>query len=110
MKQAMRAKDKEKLSVIRMVKASLQNEAINLGVDELSQEDELTILARELKQRNESYEEFKAAGRDDLCEKLSKEIDILSVYMPEQLSEAELEEVILDAIRSEERRVGKEGR
>ena len=98
MKQAMRAKDKKKLSVIRMVKASLQNEAINLGVDELSQEDELTILARELKQRNESYEEFKAAGRDDLCEKLSKEIDILSVYMPEQLSEAELEEVILDAI------------
>jgi len=98
MKQAMRAKDKKKLSVIRMVKASLQNEAIDLGVDELSQEDELTILARELKQRNESYEEFKAAGRDDLCEKLSKEIDILSVYMPEQLSEAELEEVILDAI------------
>ncbi len=98
MKRAMRAKDKEKLSVIRMVKASLQNEAINLGVDELSQADELTILARELKQRNESYEEFKAAGRDDLCEKLSKEIDILSVYMPEQLSEAELEEVILDAI------------
>lgn len=100
MKRAMRAKDKEKLSVIRMVKASLQNEAINLGVDELSQADELTILARELKQRNESYEEFKAAGRDDLCEKLSKEIDILSVYMPEQLSEAELEEVILDAIAS----------
>ena len=98
MKQAMRAKDKEKLSVIRMVKASLQNEAINLGVDELSPEEELTILARELKQRNESFHEFKAAGRDDLCEKLSKEIDILNVYMPEQLSEAELEEVIKETM------------
>src|SRR5699024_1903346 len=101
MKQAMRAKDKEKLSVIRMVKASLQNEAIQLGVDTLEEDDELTILSRELKQRNDSLDEFKSAGRDDLVEKMEKEIEILKVYMPEQLSEEE---------RSEERRVGKERR
>lgn len=98
MKQAMRSKDKETLSVIRMVKASLQNEAIHLGVDELTAEDELTILARELKQRNESLQEFKAVGRDDLCTKLSKEIDILQKYMPEQFSEAELIEIVLETI------------
>lgn len=98
MKQAMRARDKETLSVIRMVKASLQNEAINLGVDELTAEDELTILARELKQRNESLQEFKAAGREDLCEKLNKEINILQKYMPEQLSEAELKTIVMDTI------------
>jgi|SRR5690625_559222 len=98
MKQAMRSKDKEKLSVIRMLKASLQNEAINLGVSELSEEDELTTLSRELKQRNESYEAFKAAGRDDLTEKLKREIDIVSQYMPEQYSEAELDEIISQAI------------
>jgi len=99
MKQAMRAKDKEKLSVIRMVKASLQNEAIQLGVDTLEEDDELTILSRELKQRNDSLDEFKSAGRDDLVEKMEKEIEILKVYMPEQLSEEELEELVKQTIQ-----------
>lgn len=98
MKQAMRARDKERLNVIRMVKASLQNEAIQLGVDELSREDELTILARELKQRNESLQEFKAAGREDLCTALQQEIDILQKYMPKQLSEAELNDIVIETI------------
>jgi len=98
MKQAMRAKDKEKLSVIRMVKASLQNEAIHLGVNTLREEDELTILSRELKQRNESLKEFKNAGRDDLAQKLEKEIEILQVYMPEQLTDEELEEIVKETI------------
>src|SRR5699024_4399672 len=99
MKQAMRAKDKEKLSVIRMVKASLQNEAIQLGVDTLEEDDELTILSRELKQRNDSLDEFKSAGRDDLVEKMEKEIEILKVYMTEQLSEEELEELVKQTIQ-----------
>lgn len=98
MKQAMREKDKERLAVIRMVKASLQNEAINLGVNELSHEDELTILSRELKQRNESLKEFKAAKRDDLVEKVENEIVILQDYMPAQLTEDELEEVVKETI------------
>lgn len=98
MKQAMRDKDKEKLSVIRMVKASLQNEAIHLGVDTLKEEYELTILSRELKQRNDSLKEFTNAGRDDLVEKIEKEIEILQVYMPKQLSEEEIEDIVLDTI------------
>ena|SRR5699024_569338 len=99
MKQAMRVKDKEKLSVIRMVKASLQNEAIHLGVDTLEDDDELTILSRELKQRNDSLIEFKQAGRDDLVEKIEKEIEILQIYMPEQLTEDEIEAIIIQAIK-----------
>lgn len=98
MKQAMRDKDKERLNVIRMVKASLQNEAIKLGVSDLSEEDELTILSRELKQRNDSLSEFKAAGRDDLVMKIETEIKILQDYMPEQLSEEELEQIVKDTI------------
>ncbi len=98
MKQAMRAKDKDKLSVIRMVKASLQNEAIQLGVDTLQEENELSILSRELKQRNDSLKEFKNAGREDLVEKLEKEIEILTVYLPEQLTEEELEEIVKETI------------
>lgn len=97
MKQAMRDKDKEKLSVIRMVKAALQNEAIKLGHD-LSDEEELTVLNRELKQRKDSLLEFENAGRSDLADKLIAEIEILMIYMPEQLTEEEVEEIVKQTI------------
>lgn len=99
MKQAMRNKDKDTLSVIRMVKASLQNQAIKLGEDELSEEEELTVLSRELKQRKDSLQEFKEAGRDDLVERLDKEIKVLQVYMPKQLSAEELETIVKETIQ-----------
>ncbi|WP_407268447.1 GatB/YqeY domain-containing protein [Radiobacillus sp. PE A8.2] len=99
MKQAMRAKDKETLSVIRMVKASLQNEAIKLGKDELAEQEELTVLSRELKQRKDSLHEFKEAGRDDLVLKLEDELKILQVYMPKQLSEEEVESIVVETIQ-----------
>ncbi|MBT2214506.1 GatB/YqeY domain-containing protein [Virgibacillus dakarensis] len=99
MKQAMKQKDKEKLSVIRMVKASLQNETIKLGKDQLSEDEELTILSRELKQRNDSLQEFKSAGRDDLVEKNQTEINILQEYMPTQLSDDELEAIVQSTIQ-----------
>ncbi|QDP40649.1 GatB/YqeY domain-containing protein [Radiobacillus deserti] len=99
MKQAMKNKDKETLSVIRMVKASLQNEAIKLGKDGLSEEEDLTVLSRELKQRKDSLHEFKEAGRDDLVAKLEDEIKILQAYMPEQLSEEELEDIVKQTIQ-----------
>jgi len=99
MKTAMKAREKERLSVIRMVKASLQNEAIKLGKDTLSEEEELTVLTREFKQRKDSLHEFKEAGRDDLVQKLDFEIEVLKVYMPAQLSEAELEDIIKSTIQ-----------
>ena len=94
MKQAMRDKNREKLSVIRMVRASFQNEAIKLGVDTLSEEDELTILSRELKQRTESVKEFEKADRLDLVKKLKSEILVLEAYMPQQLTDEELIKLI----------------
>lgn len=99
MKQAMKDKDKDKLGVIRMVKASLQNEAIKQGKDTLSEDDELTVLSRELKQRKDSLQEFKAAGRDDLVAKLDVEINVLQAYMPKQLSEQDLEEIVQNTIK-----------
>ncbi|MFD2630871.1 GatB/YqeY domain-containing protein [Oceanobacillus kapialis] len=99
MKQAMRQKDKDKLSVIRMVKASLQNESIKLGKDSLNEEEELSILSRELKQRKDSLQEFKSAGRDDLVKKLEVEINILQEYMPKQLTDEELEAIVQSTIR-----------
>ncbi|BAB05074.1 GatB/YqeY domain-containing protein [Halalkalibacterium halodurans] len=97
MKEAMKNKEKEKLSVIRMVKSSLQNEQIKFGRD-LTEDDQLTVLNRELKQRKDSLQEFEKANREDLVEKLRNEISILEHYMPEQLSEDELLAIVNETI------------
>ncbi|KOO43873.1 GatB/YqeY domain-containing protein [Priestia koreensis] len=97
MKQAMKNKEKEKLSVIRMVKAALQNEAIKAGGD-LTEEDELTVISRELKQRKDSLHEFEKAGRSDLVDKIQSELAVLEVYMPQQLTEDELTEIVKETI------------
>jgi uncharacterized protein len=98
MKQAMKNKEKDKLIVIRMVKAALQNEAIKLGKNELSEEEGLTVLSRELKQRKDSLQEFQKADRLDLVEKTQAEVDILIDYMPKQLSEEEVSEIVKQTI------------
>jgi Yqey-like protein. len=97
LKQAMKTKDKERLSVIRMVKASLQNERIKLGRP-LSEDEELTVLSREMKQRKDSLQEFEKAGRTDLIEKINHELAIIRAYLPEPLGEEQLTAIIQDAI------------
>lgn len=97
MKQAMKDKNKQKLSVIRMLKASLQNETIKLG-RELNEEEELTVLVREMKQRKDSLQEFEKAGRDDLVAGLQDEIAVLTPYLPKQLTEEELQEIVAQTI------------
>lgn len=98
MKTAMKNKEKDRLTVIRMVKASLQNEAISKGRD-LSEDDELQVLTREVKQRKDSLQEFKKANRLDLAEKTENELEIISKYLPEQLSDDELEQIIVNTIQ-----------
>ena len=97
MKQAMRNKEKDKLTVIRMIKASIQNESIKLGSD-LTEEQELTVLSREVKQRKDSLHEFEKAGREDLVEKIRTELQFVEIYMPEQLSEDEVSKIVLETI------------
>ncbi|OJG65349.1 glutamyl-tRNA(Gln) amidotransferase subunit E [Enterococcus malodoratus] len=99
MKQAMRAKDKETLQVIRMLKASIQNEQIKKGQD-LNDEEELTVLSREMKQRRDSLTEFEKADRTDLAEKVKKEIVIVENYLPAQLSEEEIRAIVQEAVTS----------
>ncbi|WP_409289354.1 GatB/YqeY domain-containing protein [Peribacillus sp. SCS-37] len=98
MKQAMKNKEKDKLSVIRMLKAAIQNEAIKHTKPELTEEEELTVLSRELKQRKDSLQEFEKAGRQDLADKLLTEIDYVEVYLPEQLSGDEVSEIVKQTI------------
>ena len=97
MKQAMKDKNKEALSVIRMVKSTVMNEQINLGHD-LTEEEELTVLSREVKQRHESLSEFEKGGRDDLASGIKSELAILAKYLPAQLSEDEVIAIIKAAI------------
>jgi uncharacterized protein YqeY len=94
---AMKNKDKETLTVLRMVKGAIQLEEINKK-QELNDEDVISVLSKQIKTRKESILEFEKAGRTDLIEQTSKEIEILNKYMPEQLSEEEVLKVIDDAV------------
>ena len=95
-KTAMKNQDKEKLNVIRMVKSALQMAKINLKHD-LSDEEAIDVIEKQIKMRNDSIEEFKKAARDDLIKQYTDEINILKVYMPEQLSYEEVVSIIEDA-------------
>lgn len=99
MKEAMKAKEKDRLSVIRMLKASLQNEAIHLGVKDLNEDQELTVLSREVKQRRDSLKEFKEAAREDLAAKIEQELTYVNAYLPAQLTEEELKQIISETAK-----------
>jgi len=93
LKSAMRAKDKETLKTLRMLKASLQNEAIKIG-GELDEEQELAILTREARQRRESLREFSKAERFDLVQEVEGELAVVGKYLPAQLSEDEVRKLV----------------
>ena len=93
----MKAKDKVTLGVVRMVKSSVSNEQIKLGHD-LTADEELAVLSREMKQRVEELESYKDADREDLAEEIQGQIDVLKRYMPEQMSEEEVVAVVKETI------------
>ena len=97
MKKAMKTQDKETLAVIRMVKGAMQLEELNLK-RELNDEEVIGIISKQIKTRKESITEFEKAKRDDLISKTKEEIEILNRYMPEQLSEEEIDKQIEQAI------------
>ena len=96
MVEAMKSKDSFTLGVIRMAKGAIQLEAINKKKD-LTDEDVVSVIAKQIKMRNDSVNEFTKAGRNDLAEQNKKEIEILNKYMPEQLSSDEVHKIIDEA-------------
>ncbi|URN94325.1 MAG: GatB/YqeY domain-containing protein [Candidatus Pristimantibacillus lignocellulolyticus] len=98
MKQAMKSQDKFRLSTIRMMRASVKNLEIDLKRP-LDDSEVLDILSREIKQRKDSLQEFEKAGRNDLVVNLATEIDIISKYLPEQLTEEEIQEIVRQTIQ-----------
>ena len=94
---AMIAKDKDTLSVVRMLKASVQNEQINLGHD-LIPDEENALMAKEYKQRKDSLAEFEKGGRQDLVDATQKEMAVVAKYMPKQMSADEVQKVVEETI------------
>ena len=93
LKEAMKAQEKERLTVIRMVKGAIQMEELNTK-KELNDDEVISIIAKQIKTRKESIVEFEKGNRNDLIEKTESEIKILEEYMPEQLSEDEVREIV----------------
>lgn len=89
LKAAMKEQNKELLSVLRMVKGAIQMEEIKVK-HELSDDEVIAIIGKQIKTRKESIVEFEKGGRNDLIEKTNEEINMLNVYMPKQLSEEEI--------------------
>lgn len=93
---AMKEQNKDKLSVLRMVKAAMQLEEINLKRN-LNDEEVIGVLTKQIKTRKDSILEFEKGNRQDLISKTNMEIDILNEYMPEQLTEEEVNKIIDEA-------------
>ena len=98
---SMKNRDKETTSALRMAISELKKEEIDKKI-ELEDQQVIQILQRMIKQRKDSYSQFSDAGRSELAEKEQKEIEILSEFLPEQLSEEELSSVVLEVIKETE--------
>jgi len=97
LKEALKSRNELKLSVIRMIKASLKNKEIE-KMAPLSDAEIISVLSTMSKQRKESIEQFTAAGRSDLAEKETKELEIVRTYLPAQLSPEDIDKIIHSAI------------
>ena len=93
LKEAMKSQNKEALLVIRSIKSAMQLEEINLH-RELKDDEIIDVISKQIKTRKDSIVEFSKGNREDLVNMTQREIDILNSYMPEQLSDNEIDEII----------------
>lgn len=95
--EAMKAKNTFRTSVLRMLKSALKNEEINKK-SPLTDDEVLAIIKKQVKTRKDSMNEYASYNRMDLADSLQKEIDILNEYLPEELSDEELEKIVKETI------------
>jgi hypothetical protein len=100
LKRAMKARDAERTSTLRMLLAELKNERIRAG-HEVGEEEFLRVVQKGVKQRQESAEQYRAAGRVDLADKEEREAALLGGYLPAQLSEEELRAAVDAFVREQ---------
>jgi hypothetical protein len=97
MKAAMRAADKRRLGVIRLINAAIKQREVDERID-LDDSQVIVVLDKMAKQRRESIEQYEKAGRNDLAEQEHFELEVLKTYLPEQLDDAEIDAMIAEAI------------
>lgn len=98
MKDAMRARDKERLAVIRLITAAIKQVEVDERIDDIDDARVSSILQKMVKQRKDSFQQYEAGGRQDLADVEAYEMDIIQAYMPEPLSDEELAQMIDEAI------------
>ena len=96
-KEAMKARDEFRVSILRMVRTSLKNKQIDL-MHELTDAEAMAVLKTMVKQYQDALNDFQNAGRMDLVEKQQKEIDAINVYLPAKMSSEELEKIVAGAV------------
>ena len=100
-KAAMKAKDKVRLETVRGIKKGILEKESTVraqGRETLTQAEEMEVLMQQAKQRRDAIEQYTKAGREDLAEKESQELEIIEEYLPKQLSDAEIEAVVVEII------------
>ncbi len=98
LKDAMKARDKVRLGVIRGLKSQIMNAEVDNGNQKLTDDQINSVVMKEIKQQKESLAEFQKANRDDLAKDQAAKLKIAEEYAPKQLSEAEIEKVVTDTI------------
>ena len=97
LQKAAKSRDEIRLTVLRLLKSALKYYEIEVGHDATPQEI-LTILQKEAKKRRDSIEQYSAANRQDLVNEETKELDVLQSYLPEEISDSKLDEIINQAV------------
>ena len=100
-KTVMKAKDKVRLQTVRSIKKAILEKEVELrpqGKDSLAPEQEIELLSQQAKQRRDSIEQFRNAGRDDLADKESQELEVIESYLPAQASDREIEAIVDELI------------
>ena len=101
--QALKAKDKNTYPTLRLMVSAVKDAEIAVrskGQKEISDVDIIAILKKMIKQRNESCEVYKKAGRNELLENETKEIDVISAFLPKQLNDEETKKICVDVVKS----------
>lgn len=98
-KSAMKSRETDVVSALRMVNSSLKNKEIEARPNPLTEEDTIGVLKKLVKQRKDSIEQFQQAGRTDLVEKEQKELAVIEKYLPAQMGEEQIKQVVLECIK-----------
>lgn len=101
LKQSMMTRDELKTSVLRLLLSAINYYEINKGGAgyEATQDDVLSVIQNQIRQRRDSIEQFKNAGRQELADKETKELEILQTYLPEQMNQEEIEKLVIEVIK-----------